>query len=98
MESKRRKFTQEFKNSAITMIDTGRKVIDVAHDLGISPNILNRWRREKSEECSGKKAFTGNGISRDEELARLKKENAELREAKEILKKAMVIFTEKPGR
>jgi transposase len=39
------------------------------------------------------KAFPGKGKARDEELVRLKRENADLRETNEILKKAMAIFT-----
>ena len=41
-------------------------------------------------------AFPGNGNPRDEEVARLKRENARLREEVEILKKAVGIFTSRP--
>jgi transposase len=43
----------------------------------------------------GEQAFPGNGKERNEELSRLRKENAELREEKEILRKAIAIFSDK---
>jgi transposase len=70
----------------------------VAKDLGIDPGILNRWRREESQEAVGKKAFTGQGIPRDEELTQLRREVADLRETNEILKKAVAIFSVKENR
>lgn len=53
--------------------------------------MLQRWKREASEE--GRKPFPGSGHPRDEELSRLRKENAELLEEREILKKALAIFS-----
>jgi transposase len=62
--------------------------------LGIDIGLLNRWKREAEEARDGGiKAFPGKGKARDEELAQLRKENADLRESNEILKKAMAIFT-----
>jgi len=61
--------------------------------LGINPENLCRWLRESGESKTGKiKAFPGQGNPRDEEPARLKKENAGLRETNKILKKAMAVF------
>jgi len=65
----------------------------VARELGILPDLLNRWRREALQEGAEKKAFTGHGVPRDAEMVRLQKENAELREANDILKKTVVIFS-----
>jgi transposase len=70
----------------------------VARDLGIESGVLNRWRREDAKEGNGKKAFTGQGVPRDEELARLRREVVDLREANEILKKAVAIFSVKEKR
>ena len=92
---KRRKHTSEFKESAIELYhNSGRTTLEVADDLGISPENLRRWLREKEKgEANNLKVFPGQGNPRDEELARLRKENADLRETNEILKKAMAIFT-----
>jgi transposase len=92
---KRRIFTKEFKEEAVELVRaSGRTQTDIAKGLGIDIGLLNRWKRE-AEEAKGEgiKAFPGKGKARDEDLARLRKENADLRETNEILKKAMAIFT-----
>lgn len=99
MGVQRRSYPEELKRSALEMARTsGKSIAAVARDLGIAPGLLARWRREESQEAVGKKAFTGQGIPRDEELAQLRKENADLRETNEILKKAVAIFSVKENR
>ena len=97
---RRRKYTKEFKESAIELYhSSGKSANELAADLGISQENLSRWLREKETgEASNIKVFPGQGNPRDEEVARLKKENADLRETNEILKKAMAIFTERKPR
>ena len=92
---RRRKYTKEFKESAIELYhSSGKSAKEVAKDLGIESSSVSRWLRESQEaESKDLKVFPGQGNPRDEEMSRLKKENAELREANEILKKAMGIFT-----
>jgi len=88
----RRKYNKQFKIDTVTMVSTGNKTAsEVARDLGIRPDLVSRWKRELEEES--KTAFTGQGNPRDEEIARLKKENAELKMERDILKKAMAIFS-----
>ena len=53
--------------------------------------MVYRWRRQLKAE--GVRAFPGNGNPRDEELARLRKEVRELREERDILRKAGAIFS-----
>ncbi|MDR1971980.1 MAG: transposase [Treponema sp.] len=94
----RREYTKAFKESAVELlVNSGRKIKDVAEELGISPENLRRWRREEGEPGPNQ-AFSGKGNPRDEELARLRKENADLRETNEILKKAVAIFSLKMPR
>ncbi len=62
-------------------------------ELGIGHGVLYRWRRQLEDE--GAQAFPGNGKERDTELAELRKENTELREEKEILRKTIAIFSER---
>jgi transposase-like protein len=90
----RRKYTKEFKENALELAGRGDKSIaEVACELGIKAELIYRWRaRAAKAEAEGTKAFPGHGNPRDEELARLRKENAELREINEILKKATAIF------
>jgi transposase-like protein len=96
---KRKIYTSEFKESALELYrrNSGEKTAkDVAEDLGISPENLRRWLRESQEgEAKGISVLPGQGNPRDEEMARLRKENADLRETNEILKKAMAIFATK---
>ena len=97
---KRRIYTKEFKESAIELYhSSGKSAEEVAEGLGIHPANLTRWIRE-SREGEGKniRVFPGQGNPRDEEVARLKKENADLRETNEILKKAMAFFVVKNPR
>jgi len=99
---RRRIYTKEFKESAIELYrsNNNQKTIqEVADDLGIIPANLSRWLRESQEgKVKDLKIFPGQGNPRDEEMARLKKENADLREANEILKKAMAFFVVKNPR
>jgi transposase len=76
-----------------------KPVRQVAADLGINENMLHRWIQQSREAGgSGLPPFPGHGRPRDEETARLRKENKSLREANEILKKAAVIFAQERPR
>jgi transposase len=93
----KRQFTKEFKEDAVRLVvEGGRKASEVARDLGIEANMLHRWKREI--RAGGSETFpgTGNLSSQDEELRRLKRENADIKEERDILKKALAIFTKKP--
>jgi transposase len=85
-------FTREFKERAVELaLNTNRKRSEIAQKLGIDHNMLARWKREmKQNETGSMKAFTGRGNARDEQMARLRKEIAGLRETNDILKKAFV--------
>ena len=78
---------------------SGKSAEEVAEGLGIPPGNLTRWLRESREgEAKNILVFPGQGNPRDEEVARLKKEVADLRETNEILKKAMAFFVVKNPR
>ena len=64
MES-RRKFTKEFKLTAVRRLDSGQSVAEVARALEVNPSDLHRWRRELHEH--GEQAFSGMGKKRAEE-------------------------------
>jgi transposase len=97
---RRRKFTKEFKESAIELYQSsGRTAKEIAGELGVERSNLSRWVREQEEgQAKSLKVFPGQGIPRDEELSRLRKEAADLRETNEILKKATAVFTVKTPR
>lgn len=99
----RRSFTEEFKAEAVRlMTDQGMSVTHVSRDLGIEAGVLRRWRRKhdgldprRSSARSGKVATTMPALPEPEELRRLRRENEQLRMEREILKKALGIFTER---
>lgn len=90
----RRTFTKEFKLDAVRLaIDSGN-VSGTARDLGIASSALGRWKKQYEEEKD--RAFPGRGNPRDAELTQLRRENARLRQERDILKKAVGIFTSRP--
>ena len=95
----RKKYTREFKVEAVRLLNTsGKSGHEIEADLGIGTGMIYKWRRQlEAESSKGIRAFPGNGIPRDEELAKLRKENATLREERDILRKAVAIFS-KPKR
>jgi transposase len=93
MGTTRRKFTSEFKQEAVRLVtERGLRVSQAARDLDISENVLRRWMRELEQH--GAKAFPGNGIPLEQELAQLRKEVETLRREREILKKATIFFAQ----
>ncbi len=89
----RRTFAKEFKVDAVRLShQPGMSVTKAATDLGVSENTLYRWRTEQQND--GDDAFRGHGQLRSDqaELDRLRRENAELRMEREILKKAAAYF------
>jgi transposase-like protein len=89
----RRTYDRQFKIDAVKLLkESGKTATVIAGNLGIKRDLLSRWKKEFADES--KKAFSGKGNPRDEEVARLKKENADLRIERDILKKAMAIFSQ----
>ena len=95
MGESRRIYTREFKEDAVRLLEGGTKTgYLIEKDLGIGRGVLYRWRREmRQEHEKGIRAFPGNGNPRDEELVRLRKDLAEVTEERDILRKAVAIFS-----
>jgi len=98
MENKKRQYTQEFKKEAVEYsLASDKTVIEVARDLGISHHNLDRWRTQYRKR--GELAFPGHGrenlTPQEAENRRLKKELADTTIERDILKKALAIFTKK---
>jgi transposase len=102
MAVERRQYTAEFKQEAVQMMTQGGlSATQVARDLGINPNLLGKWKRQieagQQAQAAGRNsyvAFPGQGHARDQEVARLQRENAALRVERDVLKKAIGIFAE----
>ena len=93
MARQRRTYTQEFKVEAVKLVtEQGRSVAEAARSLGISENLLRSWKIALLAQ--GDQAFPGHGKLPpfEDELRRLRAENARLRMERDILKKATAFF------
>lgn len=93
MENQRRRYSREFKIEAVRLnTEKGVTVAQVSRDLGISPHLLCRWKKEFRDD--GGQAFPGKGHLKpeEEELRRLRREIDTLRQERDILKKAAAFF------
>jgi transposase len=87
----RRRFDDDFKAQAVRLVlEEGKSVGAVARDLDLTETALREWvKRARADRTKGR---TGLTTMEREELARLRKENRELRTEREILKKAAAFF------
>jgi transposase len=81
----RRQFTEEFKAGVIRLVlDEGKTVGAVARDMDLTETAVREWvKRARADRTHGR---TGLTTAEREELARLRKENRELRTERDILK------------
>src|SRR5689334_14637194 len=97
MARQNRKYTKEFREEALRLVFTsGRPLERIAQDLGMSQSTLWAWaqKERESREKSGQPPREADEltVSEREELRRLRKEVEQLREDREILKKATAFF------
>ena len=94
MQKTQRTFTKEFKLEAVQLVKTSNKPLaQIARDLGIADSTLHHWRQLFAEH--GEQDFPGSGhqTAQEEEIRRLKREVEILRQERDILKKALGIFS-----
>lgn len=88
----RRTFTDEFRAGAVSLVlEKGKSMAQVARDLDLTQSTLGRWV-EQARADAGKSMRGTLTTEEKDELARLRKENRELRLEREILKKAAAFF------
>jgi transposase len=95
--SKRRKYDRAFKIEAVKLVtERGTSVAEAARNLGIHENLLHKWKNQYLDDTAD--AFPGKGRLKpqDEELRRLSKKLADAEEERDILKKALAIFSKEP--
>jgi len=94
MSNKKRKYTEEFKAEALQLLrSTNRSAKSIEEELGITQGLLSKWRRIDEYEKAGT-GYQPEGESQEAKIKRLERENAILRQEREILKKAVAIFSD----
>jgi transposase len=91
----RRSFTDEFKRDAVAMVIGDRRtIVDVADSLGIGDGTLGNWVRQARVDAGDKAGVT---TEEKAELAKLRKENAQLRMERDLLKRATAFWVKESG-
>ena len=96
--SKGKRYSREFKREAVRLMDESEQsVAEIGSELGVSPKTLYRWRQELARD--GEQAFPGKGRLKadDEYVRRLERELKRVKQERDILKKAVSIFSRGPS-
>ena len=91
----RRSFPKEFKADAVALVlDEGRSIASVARALGIGESNLGNWVRQARVDRGEREGLT---TTERAELARLRRENAQLRMERDLLKRATAFWVKESG-
>jgi transposase len=94
----KKKYTQEFKDQIVALLELGKSVAEVAQDMEVSKDLVYAWRRKAAQlpqRGSGGAGAVGDQAAPDE-LRELRVRLADLQLENDILKKAAVILGTKP--
>ncbi len=94
MVKQQKTYTREFKLEAVRLVQSsGKPMSQIARDLGVSDSALSKWCKQLADQ--GEQAFPGSGhqTAQEEELRRLRRELEVARQERDILKKALHIFS-----
>lgn len=88
-----RKYDEDFKQGAVALvIETGKPIAQVARELGINEGTLGNWcARHRRAGEDGQPPLSE---SERAELARLRKENIELRMQRDVLKRSVALWVD----
>ena len=90
MPKTRPAYPDEFRREAVQMLRAGRTPRELAESLGVSEQTLRNWRRQDQRDRHER----DDGLTSDEreELRRLRRENARLKQERDLLKRAAAFF------
>ena len=90
MPKTRPAYPPEFRREAVQMLRAGRTPRELAESLGVSEQTLRNWRRQDQVDRHERH----DGLTTDErdELRRLRRENARLKQERDLLKRAAAFF------
>lgn len=90
MPKSRPPYPEEFRREAVGLVRAGRSIKDVAGSLGVTEQSLRNW--VKQDQLDRRERDDGLTTAEREELRRLRRENARLKQEREILKRAAAFF------
>jgi transposase len=93
MSRQYRKFDADFKHGAVQLVfETGKQIAQVARELGVNEGTLGNWVVKARRDRDGGNA----ALTEDEraELARLRRENSELRMQRDVLKRSVALWVD----
>ena len=86
----RRKFSKEFKQDVLNMLKTGDKSVpELSEEIGISESVIYRWYKKNNGNTKEEEKLSG----QEKELRELRAKLADITEERDILKKAVSIFS-----
>ena len=88
-------YPEEFRREAVQMLRGGRTPRELAESLGVSEQTLRNWRRQ--DQRDRRERDDGPTSAELEELRRLRRENARLRQERDLLKRAAAFFAADNG-
>jgi transposase len=99
-DMKRRRFDREYKQMVIELANAREDISALAVELDLRPELIYRWRREALANLGASFPGQGNKTMTEEqkEISRLKKELRDAQLERDILKKAVSIFSKNDGK
>jgi transposase len=92
---KYRQFSEAFKKDALDLLEhSGKTMAQIERDLGISPGLLGKWKQRYKIDETSQKLTASDMTAAQKEIQRLKRELEVARMERDILKKAISIFSQ----
>lgn len=87
----RRRYSPDYKQEAVTLVQQSDiPVSEIARNLGLNDTMLRRWVKEHADP--NKRPFPGQGVPRDAEITRLKRELLQVKKERDFLREAAAYF------